>query len=60
MIAEFDCKNFSMQDLKITDEEIIINGLKTPISSILDVVLFPIGDSQTRRWIRNKDLLIIN
>ena len=43
MIAEYDCGSFSGHRLGVTEEEVIIAGLKIPVSSILDVVIFPIS-----------------
>ena len=43
MIAEYNCRRFSGYHIEVTEEEVIIAGLKIPVSSILDVVIFPIS-----------------
>ena len=43
MIAEFDCSNFSMHRLELTEEEIRFAGIRIPVSSVRDVVVFPIA-----------------
>ncbi len=43
MIVEFNCMNFSCHHLVVAENEIRISGLSIPISSIQDVVLFPIS-----------------